>query len=126
MCARSLGIGMLVLFILGFALCGKTAGYAKLCTVWNVLLLGFCSQPAYFGGDLSVACMWEIQFVCQIPFVLIGLYLEAKGITGSWPFAFSLPACGLNAPTYNLVNLFFFVPFVIAFCTTPNMVPAVD
>merc|ERR1740138_814188 len=69
MTARSLGLGMFVLFILGYLYCGKTAGYAKLCTVWNILLLAFCSQPAYFGGDASVASMWEIQFVFQIPFV---------------------------------------------------------
>ena len=58
--------GMFVLFILGYLYCGKTAGYAKLCTVWNILLLAFCSQPAYFGGDASVASMWEIQFVFQV------------------------------------------------------------
>ena len=57
---------MFVLFILGYLYCGKTAGYAKLCTVWNILLLAFCSQPAYFGGDASVASMWEIQFVFQV------------------------------------------------------------
>jgi len=122
MTARSLGLGMFVLFILGYLYCGKTAGYAKLCTVWNILLLAFCSQPAYFGGDASVASMWEIQFVFQIPFVVIGLYIEAKGLTGSWPLSFGCPPWGLNAVTFNFVNLLFFLPFVGAFTTYPNLV----
>merc|ERR1712216_56276 len=29
---------------------------------------------------------------------------------------------GANAPTFTFVNLLFFLPFVTAFCTVPNMV----
>ena len=122
MFGRSLGLGMAVLFILGYLYCGKTAGYAKLCTVWNITLLGFCAIPAYFGGSSAVASMWEIQFVAQIPFVVIGLYLELWGITGSWPLTIKCPAWGLNKSTYIFVNLLFFLPFVAAFCSDANMV----
>lgn len=121
MCARSLGISMGCVFIGGYYLCGTTAGYAKLCTVWNVLIFGLVAVPAYFGGDSSVASMWEIQFVLQIPFVVVGLYMEGKGTTGKWPVAFS---CGrlLDASTFCVVNVIFYVPFVLAFCTVPNLV----
>ena len=58
----------------------------------------------------------------QIPIVIVGLYLELSDATGPWKPALSLPAkCGLNAETYNFVNVIWYLPFVIGFYVDPNM-----
>jgi hypothetical protein len=117
MTGRSLGLTMFVLFVLGHLLCGKTGGWAKMCTLWNLVIFYLMISPAYFGGDSAISKMWEINLVFQIPFVLIGLYCVLMGGTGPWPFVFYCPSpWGRNAPSYCFVNLCFYVPFAISFC----------
>jgi hypothetical protein len=128
MCARSMGITMFVVFLLGyFYFYGKAGGFTKLCTVFNIVIFGLMALPSFFGGELSVEAMWKIQFVMQIPLVVIGLYLEFSGATGPWSGAggsitMACPACGLNPETYNLVNLIWYMPFLLAFAYDPNKV----
>merc|ERR1719506_1991376 len=99
---------MFLAFTVGYYLYGKSAGFTKMCTVWNVIVTSLCLIPAYFGGSASVASMWEIQLVFQVPVTLIGLYLEVVGSTGKWAIQFPF-GCGLNVDTYNFVNLCFYV-----------------
>ena len=121
-CARSLGVGLLIAFIVGFYLHSKYDGFAKMCTVWNVAILGLATLPAYFqDGPSSVEYMWQIQLGMQIPVVMVGLYLELIRETGAWSLSLSCPSWGLNAATYLFVSLLWFFLFVIVFYVDPNM-----
>jgi len=123
MIARCVGYSMAAMFLLGYLYFGKTDGYAKMCTAWNVAIFGLCVIPAYFGGASAVAKMWEIQFLAQIPIVIVGLLLVLGGATGPWKCAFKPPAaCGFNAETFCFFNLFWFLGFAIPFIVDPNFV----
>jgi hypothetical protein len=119
--ARSLGLGMIGLFIVGYYFFSSNPGYTKMCTLWNVAITGLMAIPAFYGGSSAVASMWMIQFVLQVPVLVVGLYLELSGQTGPWAFTFSCPVWGLNFESFNMFSLVFNVPFVIAFFYDPNM-----
>jgi hypothetical protein len=122
-CGRCLGVGMLCAFILGYVLFSKFDGFVKMCTVWNVAIFGLATLPAYFqDGPSSNATMWQIQLCMQIPIVTVALYLELVGETGPWSFSLPCPQWGVNASTFLFVSLFWYLPFVLAFYTDPNMI----
>lgn len=121
-CAQSLGISILVLFGLGYLYFGSAPGYAKLCTFTTAINMGLFIMPAFYGGSSPNASMWQLQIVLTTPFLISGLYMELVGVTGKWEFA--MPKFGpfLSVDTFLFVNLLFYIPFVGAFATDPNMV----
>jgi len=119
--ARSLGLAMFGLFIVGYYFFSSKPGYTKMCTLWNVVLTGLTCIPAFYGGTSAVASMWQIQVVLQLPALVVGLYLELSGATGPWALTISCPAWGLNFDSFNMFSLLFNFPFAIAFYYDPNM-----
>jgi hypothetical protein len=85
-------------------------------------MLGLFALPAFFGGAASVASMWQIQFMCQIPLVVIGLFLEFAGVTGSWPLELKNPGCSLSPGTYMAFQVFWYLPFVAIIYWDPNYI----
>ena len=111
---RSLGLSLLILVTLG-AVYASGPGFCKQVTAFNLINLGLFVIPAFYGGASAVTSMWLIQFVFTVPIVLVGIYLELVGATGTWAPAFSCPACGLNVESFNMFNLFFYLPFAAGF-----------
>ena len=111
---RSLGLSLLILITLG-AVYASGPGYCKQVTAFNLINTGLFVLPAFYGGSSAVTSMWLIQFVFTVPIVLVGIYLELVGATGTWAPAFSCPACGLNVESFNMFNLFFYLPFAAGF-----------
>lgn len=120
--ANSLGVGMIACFLIGYIYFGKEGGFTKLCTVWNVVVTGITCIPAFYGGDSAVASMWQIQVCMQIPFLVIGLYLELAGATGPWTLCPTVcpPKWGANAPSFMMAALIFNLPFIGGFYYDPN------
>jgi hypothetical protein len=84
--------------------------------------MGLFVTPAFYGGSSANASMWQLQIVLTTPFLISGVYMELVGVTGKWNFA--MPKFGpfLSAETFLATNLLFYIPFVGAFATDPNMV----
>jgi hypothetical protein len=123
MTARFLGSVMFAVFVLGYYLQGNKAGYCKTCTLWNVGITALTVVNAYFGGSSSNPSMWEIQICMQIPFVVIGLYLELTGSTGGFALASLAPKpCGGNVATYNLASFIWLIGFVPIMYSDPNLI----
>jgi hypothetical protein len=120
--ARSQGIGLLGLFVVGYYFFSKYKGFTKMCTVWNIGITILCAIPAFYGGSSANASMWQIQFCMQLPTIIVGLYLELAGVTGPWEISCSCPSLGMNPETYNMFSLCFQFPFVVAFFYDPNMI----
>jgi hypothetical protein len=117
---RSFGASLLAVCALGYYYM-PTADLCKQLTIFNIAFLGLFVLPAYLSDGSAIAFMWEMQLALQLGLVIMGLYLEASGITGSWDISCRPPACGLNLATFNLINLIWFLPFVAGFLTAPNM-----
>lgn len=120
--SRGVGIVMTCTFLVGYFVVGKSAGFAKLCTAFNLgvttlLVLAVTT----LNGPSSVDSMFKIQVCFNLPFVVVGLYLELAGLTGAWEFKCAGPKWGANAETYCMLNVIFNVPFAIGFLTVPNM-----
>jgi hypothetical protein len=120
MAARSLGVTILVLVSYGCYL-HDSDSFIKQMNMFNLVNLGLFVIPAYFGGDSAVTWIWQAQCVMQVPIVIVNLVLRSA--LPKPKFDFSLPKpCGLNAQTFMYVNLWFYLPFVLAFATKPNLV----
>jgi len=114
-----LGVSLICFFILGYYYYGDS--FCKSVTILNTLNLVLFIMCAYFGGSMSVDKMWEVQVGVTVPLVFVGLYLEAVGATGPWSFSMPCPAWGMNIETFNFVNFFWFLPFVLGFYYDPNL-----
>jgi len=118
--ARALGLTILIFFAYGkFYI--PTDAFAKMIIILNVLNVPIFILPAYYGGASAVGFMWEIQLAVQVILVMTGLYLLAAGETGPWSCSCAMPSpCGLTVDTFNLVNVVWFVPFIVGFLYDPN------
>lgn len=118
--ARSFGFTMLAVIVCGY-LWHEDRKFLKMTNIFNLIFIPFFIQPAFYGGESAVAWIWQAQLALQIPIALINLHLEYMGRLADWgSLKFSCPACGLNVETFLMVNLFFYLPFVLAFLTDPN------
>jgi len=125
--ARGLGLGFITLAIIGYYYYRTSGGaYCKQLTVFNVILTGLFIIPAFFGGSSAIARMWEIQLAIAVPIVLVGLFLEINGATGSWVVNFSCPKCGLNAVSLNYFFLIWYLPFFASFAYDPDFMVGVN
>ena len=120
MAARSLGFTVLTLVSYGCYL-HDSDSFIKQMNMFNLINLGLFSIPAYFGGSSAVTWIWQAQCVMQVPILIINVALRVQ--LPKPKFDFSLPKpCGLNAQTFMYVNLWFYLPFVLAFAYKPNLV----
>jgi hypothetical protein len=109
---RSFGVSMGILIILG-ALWNASSGFCKQITLFNAINTGLFAIPTFYGGASAIKQMWEIQFAISIPILMVGLYLEIAGISGAW--SMGAITCTTPVDTFNVFNLFWFLPFVAGF-----------
>jgi hypothetical protein len=120
-CGRSLGLTLICLITTGYFLTSGSAGFAKMLTAFNAINTGLFCLPVFLGGASAVESMWSIQLVLSIPILMVGLYLEITGLTGSWSLSIACPKWGPNPETFNMINLIWYLPFVLGFAYDPNM-----